>query len=81
MIRLLITPTTLPPVPLTYPKTLIFANIGPIWMKLSVEVKSGQQISNSELLFWSNPPNHPNHPTPYPSNLPQKTNFANFATG
>ena len=47
-------------------------------MKLGVEVKNGQQSSNPELFFLSDPPNHPNHPTPYPSNLPQKNNFANF---
>ena len=47
-------------------------------MKLGVEVKNGQQSSNPELCFWSDPRNHPNHPTHYPPNLPQNTNFANI---
>ena len=65
-----------PPYPLRNPPQYTnFANFGPIWMKLGVEVKNGQQSSNPEWFFDLNPPNHP---TPYPPDPPPNTNFANF---
>ena len=45
------------------PQYTNFANFGPIWMKLGVEVKNGQQSSNPELFFDST------HLTP-PTTLP-----------
>ena len=54
-----------PPYPLRNPPQYTnFANFGPIWMKLCVEVKNGQRSSYPELFFWSDPPNHSKHPTP-----------------
>ena len=47
-------------------------------MKLGVEFKNGQQSSNPELFFWSDPPNHPTHRTLYPPYPPQNIDFANF---
>ena len=56
-----------PPYPLCNPPQYTnFANFGPIWMKLCVEVKNGQQSSNPELFFYLTPSKPPNQPTPYP---------------
>ena len=36
------------------------------------------ESSSPEWFFLFDPPNPPNHPTPYPLDLPQNTNFVNF---
>ena len=63
-----------PPYPLCNPPQWTnFANFGPIWMKLGVEVKNGQQSSNPEWFFDSTPltppTTLPHNPLTHPKTL------------